>query len=60
MDSPQKYEATLKWVAEAGSPSANAEDQDHSAVITIQTGPEDESSFSWRKFMLHMGYVQNI
>lgn len=62
MDSPHKYEATRKWVAEAGSPSsnANAEDQDNSAVIIIQTGPEDESTFSWRKFLVHMGYAQNI
>ena len=57
MASSNKYEDTRKWVAEAGSGSpGNATNQDLNAVITIQTGPEEASSFSLRKFLVHMGY----
>lgn len=71
MNTSSKNKTTNKWLAEAGTPSAaptgnsgenantnNTTEED--AVIVIESMPTDLEAFSFRKFMLHMGYVQKI
>ena len=70
MTTSSKYESTNKWLVEAGgttsAPTGNgdAEEPLHratevdDAVIIIESEPVDVDAFSWKKFMLHMGYVK--
>jgi len=68
MSAPLKNESTNKWLAEAGTISApignsgenaNANNNtEEDAVIVIGSVPADLEAFSFRKFLLHMGYVR--
>ena len=67
-----KIEETSKWVAETSSSSlpvsasalpqpggveADEGSSEFDAVITIRSEPSTLNTFSWRKFLYHMGYV---